>query len=140
LEKKVFAMSALSCGVDIGSTNVKVTFVDECGHAVWTKAVPTPRVSDDGGVATDALGLVAMIEEMIVTGWRLHGRSLPLRAIAAAGVGEDGVGVRADLTPTGLALPWFDERAATQANDLQRTSRYAAQAGLAIDYSRTAAI
>ena len=132
-------MSALSCGVDIGSTNVKVTLVDECGHAVWTKAVPTPRLPDDGGVATDALGLVAMIEEMIVTGWRMHGRFLPLRAIAAAGVGEDGVGVRADLTPTGLALPWFDERAATQANDLQRTSCYAAQAGLAIDYSRTAA-
>jgi xylulokinase len=73
-------MSALSCGVDIGSTNVKVTLVDECGHAVWTKAVPTPRVPDNGGVATDALALVAMIEEMIVTGWRLHGRSLPLRA------------------------------------------------------------
>jgi xylulokinase len=137
--EEVFAMSALSCGVDIGSTNVKVTLVDECGHAVWTKAVPTPRLPDNGGVATDALGLVAMIEEMIVAGWRLHGRSLPLRAIAAAGVGEDGVGVRADLTPTGLALPWFDERAAAQANDLQRTSRYAAQAGLAIDYSRTAA-
>ncbi len=132
-------MSALSCGVDIGSTNVKVTLVDECGHAVWTKAVPTPRLPDDGGVATDALGLVAMIEEMIITGWRLHGRSQPLRAIAAAGVGEDGIGVRADLTPTGLALPWFDERAAKQANDLQRASRYAAQAGLAIDYSRTAA-
>jgi xylulokinase len=132
-------MSALSCGVDIGSTNVKVTLVDECGHPVWTKAVPTPRLPDNGRVATDALGLVAMIEEMIVTGWGLHGKSLPLRAIAAAGVGEDGVGVRADLTPTGLALPWFDERAAPQAHDLQRTSRYAAQAGLAIDYSRTAA-
>jgi xylulokinase len=132
-------MSALSCGVDIGSTNVKVTLVDECDHAVWTKAVPTPRVPDNGGVATDALALVAMIEEMIVTGWRLHGRSLPLRAIAAAGVGEDGVGLRTDNTPTGLALPWFDERAATQAKDLQRNSSYAAQAGLAIDYSRSAA-
>jgi xylulokinase len=139
LEKKVFAMSALSCGVDIGSTNVKVTLVDECSHAVWTKAVPTPRVPDDGGVATDVLALVAMIEEMIVTGWRLHGKSLPLRAIAAAGVGEDGVGIRSDLKPTGLALPWFDERAATQAKDLQRNSPYAAQAGIVIDYSRSAA-
>jgi xylulokinase len=139
LEREVSAMSALNCGVDIGSTNVKVTLVDECGHALWTKAVATPRLPDNGGVATDALQLVAMIEEMIVAGWRLHGRSLPLRAIAAAGVGEDGVGVRADLTPTGLALPWFDERAATQAQDLQRTSHYAAQAGLAIDYFRTAA-
>jgi len=132
-------MSALSCGVDIGSTNVKVTLVDERGHAVWVQAVPTPRLSDDGGVATDAVRLVAMIEEMIVTGWRMHGRSRPLSAIAAAGVGEDGIGVRADLTPTGLALPWFDQRAARQADDLQRTSGYAVEAGLAIDYSRTAA-
>jgi xylulokinase len=132
-------MSALSCGVDIGSTNVKVTFVDECGRAIWTKAVATPRLPDHGGVATDALRLVATIEEMIIAGWRLHGRSLPLRAIAAAGIGEDGVGVRPDLTPTGLALPWFDQRGARQAKDLQRTSPYAAQAGLVIDYSRTAA-
>jgi hypothetical protein len=51
-------MSALSCGVVIGSTTVKVTFVDECGHTVWTKAVPTPRLSDGGSVTTDALGLV----------------------------------------------------------------------------------
>lgn len=132
-------MSALDCGVDIGSTNVKVTFVDEAGHSVWTESVPSPRLPDDGWLATDALGLVAMIEDMVIAGWRTHGRGLPLRAIATTGVGEDGVGVRADLTPTGLALPWFDRRAAAQAEELQRTSNFAARAGLAIDYSRTAA-
>jgi xylulokinase len=138
-ETRVPAMSALTCGVDLGSTNVKVILVDERARAVWTKAVPTPRVPNDGGVATDVLRLVAMIEEMIIEGWRTHGRSLPLQAIAVVGVGEDGVGVRADLTPLGLALPWFDERAATQASFLQLNSRYAAQAGLAIESSRTAA-
>jgi xylulokinase len=61
-------MSALTCGVDIGSTNVKVILVDERARAVWTKAVPTPRVPDEGGVATDVLRLVAMIEEMIIEG------------------------------------------------------------------------
>jgi xylulokinase len=132
-------MSALTCGVDIGSTNVKVTLVDERGHAVWTKAVPSPRLPDESGVATDAAGLVAMIEEMIVTGWQMHGGGRPICAIAAAGVGEDGIGVGADLTPTGLALPWFDQRSARQANDLQRTSADSARAGIAIDYSRTAA-
>ncbi len=132
-------MSALTCGVDIGSTNVKVILVNERARAVWTKSVPTPRVPDDSGVATDVLRLVAMIEEMIIEGWHTHGQSLPLQAIAVVGVGEDGVGVRADLTPIGLSLPWFDERAAMQASVLQRTSRYAAQAGLAIDSSRTAA-
>ena len=132
-------MSALTCGVDIGSTNVKVILADERARAVWTKAVPTPRVSDDSGVATDVLRLVGMIEEMIIEGWRTHGRSLPLQAIAVVGVGEDGVGVRADLMPLGLALPWFDERAAMQASVLQRNSHYAAQAGIAIESSRTAA-
>ena len=132
-------MSAVTCGVDIGSTNVKVTFVNDRSQAIWTKAVPTPRVPDDSGMATDALELVAMIEEMIIAGWNAHGGSRPLQAIATTGVGEDGLGVLADLTPTGLALPWFDKRAATRANDLQRTSQYAAQAGLAVDYSRTAA-
>jgi xylulokinase len=132
-------MSALICGVDIGSTNVKVILVDQRARAVWTKAVPTPRVPDESGVATDVLRLVAMIEEMIIEGWRVHGQSLPLRAIAVVGVGEDGVGVRADLTPLGLALPWFDERALVQASVLQRNSCYAAQAGLAIESSRTAA-
>jgi xylulokinase len=132
-------MSALTCGVDLGSTNVKVILVDERARAVWTKAVPTPRVPDDSGVATDVLRLVAMIEEMIIEGWRTHGRSVPLQAIAVVGVGEDGVGVRADLTPLGLALPWFDDRAAMQASVLQQDSHYAAQAGLAIESSRTAA-
>ena len=42
-------------------------------------------------------------------------------------------------SPLGFALPWFDERAAVQASILQRNSRYAAQAGIAIDSSRTAA-
>jgi xylulokinase len=131
--------SAMTCGVDIGSTNVKVTLVDERGRAVWTRAIPTPRLPDEGGVATDAFRLVAMIEEMIIAGWRVHGRSLPLQAIAVVGIGEDGIGVRPDLTPTGLALPWFDERAASQASALQQASPYAARAGLAIDSSRTAA-
>jgi sugar (pentulose or hexulose) kinase len=39
-------MSALTCGVDIGSTNVKVTLVDERARAIWTRAVPTPRLPD----------------------------------------------------------------------------------------------
>ena len=95
-------MTALTCGVDLGSTNVKVILVDERARAVWTKAVPTPRVRDGSGVATDVLRLVAMIEEMIIEGWRTHGRSVPLQAIAVVGVGEDGIGVRADLTPLGL--------------------------------------
>lgn len=132
-------MARLSCGVDLGSTNVKVALVDEGGRTVWTRSVSTPRRRDGDGVATDLLGLVDLVETMVIAGWREHGGSQPLHAIAAAGVGEDGIGVRADLAPTDLALPWFDNRAAREAAELQGGSGFAARAGLAIDPSRTAA-
>ena len=49
---------------------------------------------------------------MIIAGWRAAGNGVPLQAIAASGVGEDGIGVDGGLNPTGHALAWFDKRAA----------------------------
>ena len=101
----------LTCGLDIGSTNVKVVLADDAGRSRWVKAVPTPRRHDGTGIATDAGALVVLLEDMIIAGWRAAGRGLPLKAIAAAGVGEDGVCVDGGLQPLGLAIPWFDKRA-----------------------------
>ena len=132
-------MASLACGVDIGSTNVKVVLADEDGRAVHTRAVPTPRVSDGVGPATDAAALVSLLESMIIEGWREVGQGAPLAAIAAAGVGEDGVCTDAGLRPTGLALPWFDTRAATEAEELRRHPAATPRAGIAIGPDRTAA-
>ena len=132
-------MSRISCGVDLGSTNVKVTLVDDEGRVLWTRSVPTPRRPDGDGVATDAVDLVGQLEEMIIAGWREVDGQNPLRSIASAGVGEDGIGLRDTLRPTDLALPWFDGRAAAEADQLRSLSAYAARAGLAIDPARTAA-
>ena len=101
----------LSCGVDIGSTNVKVVLADAAGHSRWTSSVASPRRHDGIGIATDATALVNLIEDMIIEGWRAVGGGKPLAAIAAAGVGEDGVCVDDAMAPLGLAIPWFDKRA-----------------------------
>lgn len=132
-------MPGLACGIDIGSTNVKVVLADESGRAVHTAAVPAPRVSDGVGPTTDATALVSLLESMIVEGWRAVGRGEPLASIAAAGVGEDGIGVGADLRPTGPALPWFDARAAAEAGELRVHPAATPRAGIAVGPDRTAA-
>ncbi len=132
-------MANLTCGIDIGSTNVKVVLADESGRAVHTRSVPTPRVSDGNRPTTDATALVSLLEQMIVAGWREAGQNRPLLAIAAAGVGEDGLGVDTDLRPTGLSLPWFDNRATAEAAELRRSPAETPRAGIAVGPDRTAA-
>jgi xylulokinase len=133
-------MPVLACGVDIGSTNLKVVLLDREGRTVWSRAVPTPRVEDGGGsVATDANRLLAAVEAMVVEGWRATGDGVPLAAIACAGVGEDGVGLSADLGPTGPALAWFDGRARAEAEELAGHPSADARIGLAVGADRTLA-
>ena len=132
-------MPWLDCGIDIGSTNLKVVLVTEQAQMLHSCSVPTPRVHDGLGPVTDALGLVALVEDMIIEGWDKVGQGTPLRSIAASGVGEDGIAVTADLTPTGFALPWFDDRAREEARLLQQYSVFPNRAGIALGPDRTAA-
>jgi xylulokinase len=132
-------MSTLDCGIDIGSTNIKVVLVDGDGRPAWTQAVPTPRRIDGEGAATDALELVALLEEMVAAGWRKVGGNLPLRSVTTTGVGEDGVGIDAAGQPTGLALPWFDGRAATEAAELFAHPAANPRTGIAVAADRTVA-
>lgn len=105
----------ICCGLDIGSTNIKVVLADGEGLTLWVKAVPTPRLNDGLGVATDAATLVTLLEDMVIEGWQALGGREPIAAIAATGVGEDGVLANADLSPRGLVIPWFDKRAQAEA-------------------------
>jgi xylulokinase len=129
----------LVCGVDVGSSNVKVILVDERALTVWTKAIPVPRVLQDGGPVTDALALVSTLEGLIVEGWKASGSGRPIRAIAITGVGEDGVPVSDDLTPLDFAIPWFDRRAMSEAAQLRESIGSNVRGGIDIDFSRTAA-
>ena len=113
-------MDGLSCGIDIGSTNIKVVLADAQGRSRWVASVATPRRHDGLGPVTDAAELVAQLEDMIIAGWRAVGGGKPLMAIAAAGVGEDGIGAGPSLHPLGHALAWFDKRAAGETAALAR--------------------
>lgn len=125
----------LVCGIDIGTTNLKVALYDAAMTCVWLRAVPTPRSDDGQGPVTDADALARIIADLIVGGWHAAGRGRRIAAIATAGVGEDGVTVDARLHPLGPALPWFDTRAAAEAAELAPDPR----AGIGIDPARSAA-
>ena len=128
---------AIDCGIDIGTTNLKVVLVDDEGRVVYVRAVPSPRVHDGSGIVTDAVALVSQIEDMILDGWRQVGHGAPLRSITTTGVGEDGIGIRADLTPTGFSIPWFDRRAGDELSGFQRLGGAADRIGISIASDRT---
>jgi xylulokinase len=132
-------MDSLVCGIDVGSTNLKVILVDRSARSVWTKAIPVPRSMQGGLPATDASALVVTLEDLIIEGWRATGSSTALRAISITGVGEDGVPVSDDLRPLDLAIPWFDKRAENQSERLRDFAGESSRAGVSIDSSRTAA-
>lgn len=129
----------LVCGIDIGTTNLKVALFDEGNSLVWLRTEATPRIKDAYGSLTDAASLLQMIEGMIVQGWRERGAGRPIVAIASAGIGEDGLFVDADLEPLGPAIPWFDLRARVEASELVSCAAATPRAGLAIDPTRSAA-
>ncbi|MFB9981406.1 L-fuculokinase [Mesorhizobium kowhaii] len=129
----------LVCGIDIGTTNLKVALFDECNHLVWLRSEPTPRARDGFGLVTDAADLVRLIEQMVIGGWKEVGQARPIVAISSTGVGEDGLYVDAALDPLGPAIPWFDPRATSDANELASGTAATPRAGIAVDPTRSAA-
>lgn len=129
----------LVCGIDIGTTNLKLALYDQQGQMVWLKTEDAPRIQDALGMVTDATALVTRIEGMLVEGWKAVGHGRPIAAISSAGVGEDGVYVDANLNPLGTSIPWFDLRASTEADELARHPSATPAAGIMLDPTRTAA-
>jgi xylulokinase len=127
------------CGVDVGSTNIKVLLIDEDGQGLWVKSVPSPRRKDGFGVMTDGLELVAALEDLIIEGWRAVGQGKPISAIATTGIGEDGFCVAPDFTPRGLAIPWFDHRDKAEAEALRLSDEGRAHPQINFAFSTAAA-
>lgn len=127
------------CGVDIGSTNLKVAIVDTTGVVVWAKAVPTPRMSQNRDAGVDADQLLRTIEDLMIEGWRVSCAGLPLEAIATTGVGEDGIFIDRTLTPLGPAMAWYDRRALSEAAEIRASAAATPRAGMEMDDTRTGA-
>ncbi|SHG24279.1 xylulokinase [Kaistia soli DSM 19436] len=133
-------MQALFCGIDIGTTNIKAVLVDADGRTHATKTRPTPRTRDETGPVTNASALVAAVEALIFATWRASGAIRPIVAISSAGVGEDGLTVApGTLAPTSVSIPWFDRRAAAEAEDLQQRLPSSTLTGIVFEPTRTAA-
>lgn len=129
----------LVCGIDIGTTNLKVALFDDNAKIVWLKTEQTPRIRDEFGYATDAAALVDKIEDLLIEGWKAVGKGKPISAISSAGVGEDGLYLDAELQPLGLAIPWFDQRAAKESKELALMPVATPRSGIQLDPTRTAA-
>lgn len=120
------------CGIDIGSTNLKVAALDRSGRVRSRARQRTPRHPSD--LSIDALGILHAIEEMII---EVCGSEYIVAAVASAGVGEDGVLVDSDLKPLGRALAWFDPRRIRLFEELQPRLPAAEGLGVATNPSHT---
>jgi len=127
------------CGIDIGTTNLKVALFDDANRMIWIKSVPTPRTEDRFGVATDVRKLVEVVEDLLIEGWRETGRRGPILAISTSGVGEDGVYVDENFDPVACSIPWFDLRAGEEAKLLAHSSAATPSSGIEMEPTRTAA-
>ena len=127
------------CGIDMGTTNLKVALFDDANRMIWIKSVPTPRVEDRFGIATDVRKLVEVVEDLVIEGWAETGRRGPILAISTAGVGEDGVYVDENLDPIAFSIPWFDMRASAEAKVLAQSAAATPLAGMEMEPTRTAA-
>jgi xylulokinase len=133
-------MLPIFCGVDLGSTNVKVLLLDGEGEVLWRESRPTPRIEEAGGLATDAEALLELAETMMVVAHRGARLTGPLAAVAVAGTGEEGVPVNEQSVALDHAIPWFDRRASAVAEEMAaRAPWWDAPLPVALDYSRTAA-
>lgn len=128
----------LLCGIDIGSTNLKVGLTDGAGRLRHAEIVPTPRGRDDLGVVTDPLRLLQKVEDLVLQVWRKSGADQPITAICTTGVGEDGLLLDTDPRPLGAVIPWFDRRASADADHIRATAA-TPHAGIAMDPTRTGA-
>lgn len=124
--------AAVTCGVDIGSTNCKVVALDRGGRVVARASRPTPRHPID--LSIDAVLLFVAIENMII---EACGSEYTVHAVAVAGVGEDGILIDESGEPLGRALAWFDPRRSRLFHDLEPLLLPAPGLGVSTDASRT---
>jgi xylulokinase len=131
-------VSGLFCGIDIGTTNLKVLLLDDKGQTLWVKSVPAPHLHDGLGIVTDARQLVAVAESLIIEGWRAVAKGRTISAISSGGIGEDGVGVDENLQPLGHAIQWNDRRGESFAKVLGATEFAKNYPAILLDFSSSA--
>lgn len=133
-------MTSVYCGIDLGSTNLKVLLLAEDGVVLWREIEPTPRVSDGIGACADAEAILVAVENMMLVAASRARLAEPLAGVAVTGTGEEGVPLDGEGRALDLAIPWFDRRAAALAAEMAiRPPWVTAELPVTLDFSRTAA-
>lgn len=131
-------MGELFCGIDIGTTNLKVLLQDDEGQTLWVKSVPAPHLKDELGIVTDASALVANTEQLIIEGCRQVANGRHIAAISSGGIGEDGVATDENLKPFGHAIQWNDRRGEAYAQALGQSELGRSYPAILLDFSSSA--
>jgi sugar (pentulose or hexulose) kinase len=95
----------VSCGVDLGSTNIKVVAVSSDGTVVARHRRPTPRPGSHPSINPEQL--LRLVDDMLI---EAAGDRWSIASVCTAGVGEDGVLTDGSERAIGEALAWFDPR------------------------------
>ncbi len=108
---------ALSAGIDLGSTGVKMLVIDETGREIVGGQVATPwRVGPGGTTELDAATLLEALAELFagVDTALAEVTDAPIQAVGIAGMGETGMLVDAAGTAVAPGFAWFDPRGLEQ--------------------------
>jgi sugar (pentulose or hexulose) kinase len=97
----------VSCGVDLGSTNIKAVAVSNDGTVVARHSRPTPRPGNHPSINPEQL--FRLVDDMLI---EAAGDRWSIASVCTAGVGEDGVLIDRSGIAIGEALAWFDPRRA----------------------------
>lgn len=127
------------CGIDIGTTNLKVLVCDENGNVEGHAACPTPRHNRADDHLTNPRDILLTLQDLLEDAWSQTGGQGRLAAISSAGVGEDGFLVGPKLEPRDFSIPWYDRRAEREAEYLAEACDVIDRSGIAFDATRTAA-
>ncbi|MFS0734931.1 FGGY family carbohydrate kinase [Microbacterium sp. 1P10UB] len=135
---------ALSAGIDLGSTGVKMLVIDETGREVVGAQVATPwRVGPGGTTELDAATLLDALSQLFaeIDTALADLTDAPIEAVGIAGMGETGMLVDAAGAAVAPGFAWFDPRGLEQvaAFPAQIHDEFAGRTGLPLGAQVTVA-
>lgn len=128
------------CGVDVGTTNIKVVLLDEDWRVARVERAPTPVVRDRVGPCHDPEAVVSTVEALMARAQRATCDGAPIIAVGISSFGEEGVPVDRGGAPLYPAITWFDRRRSRAERDwwLSHTpEEMRATTGLGVDLGFT---
>ena len=107
------------CGIDLGSTNIKVAIYSEDFKLIDRQSRPVEYIRENGFVEFDALAYCQILTDLLTTMAEENGIKA-IRQIAFTGQAESLVVLGADGKPLMNAISWMDERSTEECKILEK--------------------